>query len=79
MEEIIRSLDDIVTGEDTVHQVHELKNCNRGFQRAHFEFHKRNSNVPELETYIQLTKDIKTYAKEQMGVKTKKAKLLGIP
>ena len=46
---------------------------------AAFELHKWNSNVPELEADNQLTEDSQTYAKEQLGVRTNKAKLLGLP
>ena len=82
VEEIMRSLyvDDIITGEDTVDQVHELKGTAIGvFKQAGFELHKWNSNVPELEADNQLTEDSQTYAKEQLGVKTNEAKLLGLP
>ena len=41
--------------------------------------HKWNSNVPDLEADNQLTEDSQTYAKDQLGVKTNKAKLLGLP
>ena len=41
--------------------------------------HKWNSNVPDQEADNQLTEDSQTYAKEQLGVKTNKAKLLGLP
>ena len=41
--------------------------------------HKWNSHVPELEADNQLTEDSQTYAKEQLGVKTNEAKLLGLP
>ena len=44
-----------------------------------FELHKWNSNVAELEADNQLTEDSQTYAKEQLGVKTNEAKLLGLP
>ena len=46
----MRSLyvDDIITGEDTVDQVHELKGtAMRVFKQAGFELHKWNSNVPD--------------------------------
>ena len=82
VEEIMKSLyvDDIITGEDTVDQVHELKGTAiRVFERAGFELHKWNSNVPELEVDNQLTEDSQTYAKEQLGVKTNETKLLGLP
>ena len=78
----MRSLyvDDIITGEDTVDQVHELKGTAIGvLKQAGFELHKWNSNVPELEADNQLTEDSQTYAKEQLGVKTNEAKLLGLP
>ena len=73
----MRSLyvDDIITGEDTVDQVHELK---RTAIRV-FELHKLNFNVPELELDDQLTVDSQTYAKEQLEVKTNETKLLGLP
>ena len=82
VEEIMRSLyvDDIITGEDTVDQVHDLKGTAIGvFKQAGFELHKWNSNVPELEADHQLTEDSQTYAKEQLRVKTNEAKLLGLP
>ena len=78
----MRSLyvDDIITGEDTVDQVHELKGTAIGvFKQAGFELQKWNSNVPELEADNQLTEDSQTYAKEQLGLKTNEAKLLGLP
>ena len=41
-------VDDIITGEDTVDQVHELKGTAvRVFKRAGFDMHKWNSNVPD--------------------------------
>ena len=60
--------------------MHDLKGTAIGvFKQAGFELHKWNSNVPELETYDQLTEDIQTYAKEQLGLKTNKAKVLRLP
>ena len=41
--------------------------------------HRWNSNVREMEGDNQLTEDSQTYAKEQLGVKTNEAKLLGFP
>ena len=55
VEEIMRSLyvDDIITGEDTVDQVHELKGTAIGvFKQAGFELHKWNSNVPDWKQII---------------------------
>ena len=49
------------------------------FKGAGFQLHKWNSNVTELEADNQLTDDSQTYAKEQLGVKTNEAKLLGPP
>ena len=59
----MRSLyvDDIITGEDTVDQVHELKGTAIGVLKlVGFELHKWNSNVPELEADNQLTEDSQT-------------------
>ena len=62
------NVDDIITGEETVDQVHELKGTAIWvFKGAGFESHKWNSNVPELDTDNQLTEDSQTYAKEQLG------------
>ena len=36
-------------------------------------------NATELETDNQFTEDSQTYAKEQLGVKTDEAKILGLP
>ena len=49
------------------------------FKGASFELHKWNSNVPELEADNQLTEDGQTYAKEQLELKTKEAKLHRLP
>ena len=57
-----------------------MKRTARGvFKGAGFEFQKWNSNVPELEADNQLTEVSQAYAKEQFGVKTNDAKLLGPP
>ena len=40
---------------------------------------KWNSNVPQLEADNHLTESCRTNAKEQLGVKTNEAKLLGLP
>ena len=51
----MRSLDvdDIITGEDTVDQVHVLKGTAiEVLKGAAFELHQWNSNVPELEAKI---------------------------
>ena len=70
VEEIMRSLyvDDIITGEDTVDQKHEWRRTAiEVFYRARFEFHKWNSNVPDLEAGNQLTEDSQKYAKKKLG------------
>ena len=41
--------------------------------------HEWNYNVPELEADNQLTDDSQTYAKEQLELKTKEAKLQRLP
>ena len=82
VEEIMRSfyVDDIIGGEDTAGQPHDLKGTAVGvFRGAGFELHKWNSNVPELEADNQLTEDSQTYAKEQLIVKTNEAKLRRLP
>ena len=70
VEEIMRSLyvDDIITREDTVDQKHEWRRTAiEVFYRARFEFHKWNSNVPDLEAGNQLTEDSQKYAKKKLG------------
>ena len=83
VEEIMRSLyaNDIIAGEDTVDQVHELKGTAiLVFKGAGFELHKWNSNVPELEADNQLTEDSQTYPnKDQFKVKTNEANLHQAP
>ena len=83
VEENMRSLyaDDIIAGEDTVDQVHELKGTAIWvFKGAGFELHKWNSNVPELEADNQLTEDSQTYPnKDQFEVKTNEANLHQAP
>ena len=37
------------------------------FYRARFEFHKWNSNVPDLEAGNQLREDSQKYAKKKLG------------
>ena len=79
----MRSLyaDDIIAGEDTVDQVHELKGTAiLVFKGAGFELHKWNSNVPELEADNQLTEDNQTYPnKDQFEVKPNEANLHQAP
>ena len=41
--------------------------------------HKWNSNVPQLESDNHLTEGSQSNAKEQLGVKTSKTNLLGLP
>ena len=59
VEQIMRSLyvDDIITREDTVHQVHVLKGtAMEVLKGAAFELHKWNPNIPELEQIISQQK-----------------------
>ena len=82
VEKIIRSLyvDDIISGEDTVDHVYEWRRTAISFfYGARFEFHKWNSNVPDLEAGNQLTEDRQTYAKKSWRLKTNEAKVLRLP
>ena len=76
MKKVVSSFfaNDIITKEDMVDQVYELKRTAiEVFKGADFELHKWNSNVPELEA------DSQTYDKTQLGVKTNEAKLPPLP
>ena len=74
------SANDIITKEDMVDQVYELKGTAiEVFKGAGFELHKWNSNVPELEADNTSTEGSQTYDKKQLGVKTNEAKLLPLP
>jgi len=73
-------VDDTITWEDTVDQLYELKGTAiEIFKGTDFKLPKWNSNVPQLEADNRLTEGYQTNAKEQLGVKTTKEKLLGLP
>ena len=55
------NVDDLITWEDTVDQVHELKRtATEVFKGADLVLHKWNSNVPQLEVDNHLTKGSQT-------------------
>ena len=74
------SANDIITKEDIIDQVYELKGTAiEVVKGAGFELYKWNSKVPELEADNQSTEGSQTYDKKQLGVKTNEAKLLPLP
>ena len=83
VEEILRSLyvDDIISRGSTADEVHSLKKTIASvFGEAKFTMHKWNSNVPQLERENDDPVDEQqSYAKQQLGVKEGKTKMLGLP
>ena len=80
--EIERGLyvDDLLTGDQTVGKVREIKNTAiEIFGKACFQLHKWNSNARELEASVEVDNEGGvTYAKEQLGVKPEECGLLGL-
>ena len=73
-------VDDLISGGDNVTEVKSLKDtATQIFREAGFVLHKWHSNHPELEENDSAQNSTEqTYAKQHLGVKTGKTKLLGI-
>ena len=82
VEEIQKSLyaDDVITGGETTNEVCKLKETAVAiFGEAQFELDKWHSNVPALEASSEQIDEKESYAKEQLGVKPRETKMLGLP
>ena len=79
VEEIEKGMyvDDIISGGETIPEVHHLKHSMMLILgEAKFQLHKWHSNVAELED--NHVGNDQTYAKSQLGVKPKETKILGV-
>ena len=75
------SVDDVITGAPTVQQTQKQKEkATKIFSDAQFTLHKWKSNAAELEQPAELHhNEEQSFAKEQLGTKTTKTTLLGLP
>ena len=81
VEEVQRSLyvDEIINGMNTVEETKQLMETMIDvFKDAQFTLHKWHSNATELETSSVSDEQQQTFAKEQLGAKDDKTKLLGL-
>ena len=79
--EIERELyvDDLLTGGATTEEVIQKKaTTTEIFQQATFQLHKWHSNVKQLELTEETEGDDLSYAKQQLGVKSRECGLLGL-
>ena len=73
-------VDDLILGADSVGEGEHLKNsASEIFNKAKFTLHKWHSNQRELEREKNTEEDTeKSYAKQQLGAKEQRVKLLGL-
>ena len=74
------SVDDLITGGGTVQETEEKKaKTTEIFRQATFHLHKWHSNIPKLEISEDAgSEDHFSYAKQQLGVKSRKCGLLAL-
>ena len=71
--------DDFVTGGKSLQQVEKIKSDSiELFEKGRFKLHKWNSNEPDLETNDLSSQKELNFAKEQLGIKANKTKILGL-
>ena len=86
LEELVKQImedlyvDDLITGGDKVADEQILKDTAiQNFKVTYFSLHKRYLNFPELEENNPEQSTTKqTYAKQQLSVKTRETKMLGM-
>ena len=81
--EIKKSLyvDDLISGSTTIEKAKQLRDgAIEIFEDAKFTLHKWNSNEDEIQpNQGEVQSDNSTYAKQQLGAKANKSKILGLP
>ena len=71
--------DDFVTGGKSLQQVEKIKSDSiELFEKGRFKLHKWNSNEPDLETNDLSSQKELNFAKEHLGIKANKTKILGL-
>ena len=72
-------VDDLVTGEERLQEVEKIKShAIELFEKGGFKLHKWHSNEPNLETNNLSSQKELNFAKEHLGTKANKTKILGL-